>query len=87
MIDTTDITVLHLSISGTKDNLQIRKRKCVNKKGYLWLHQTGKRDNLNTKEYRLLAHPPTQLRHAPECLYVRLTRYNIHKNDSIKTLI
>ena len=46
---------LHLSTIGTKDNPKMRKRKCVNKKGYLCPYQKGKRDYMNMKEYRLLA--------------------------------
>ncbi len=56
MINITQITFLHLSKTGTMGNLKTRKRKCVNKKGYLCSHQNGKRDYMNTKEYRLSAH-------------------------------
>jgi hypothetical protein len=45
MINTTQITFLHLSTTGTKDN----------PKGCLYSYQKGKRDYMNTKEYRLLA--------------------------------
>jgi hypothetical protein len=70
---------LHLSTIKTKGNPTMKKHNCVNKEGCLCPPQKGKRDYMNTKQYRQLAHPPTQLRRAPERLYVRLTRHNIHK--------
>ena len=68
LYDTTHIVILtnnarmtlHLSTKGTNVAPKMRKHNCVNKEGCLCPPQKGKRDYMNTKEYRLLAHPPTQ---------------------------
>ena len=46
---------LYLSTLGTKGKPKMRKHNCVNTKAYLCPPQKGKRDYMNTKEYRLLA--------------------------------
>jgi hypothetical protein len=68
---------LHLITIGTKGNLTMRKHNCMNKDGCLCPPQKWKRDYMHTRQYKQLAHAPTQLRRAPERLYVRLSRDNI----------
>ena len=46
---------LHLSTKGTNVAPKMRKHNCVNKEGCLCPPQKGKRDYMNTKEYKLLA--------------------------------
>jgi hypothetical protein len=46
---------LHLFTIGTKGNPTMRKHNCVNKEGCLCPPHKGKRDYMNTKQYKQLA--------------------------------
>jgi hypothetical protein len=46
---------LHLITTGMKGNPTMRKYNCVNKEGCLCPPQKGKRDYMNTKQYKQLA--------------------------------
>jgi hypothetical protein len=52
----------HLSTIGMKGNPTMRKHNCVNTKGCLCPPHKGKRDYMNTKQYRQLAHPGPSIR-------------------------
>jgi hypothetical protein len=52
----------HLSTIGMKGNPTMRKHNCVNTKECLCPPHKGKRDYMNTKQYRQLAHPGPSIR-------------------------